>query len=1303
MTCSSASLITVASETKHGMANQDYTSCVEPRVKDEGKGTSPLHFPTCVAAPSAVEGGETSTHDAKTRPKIYGRSIDLKRLQTIYEAVSMGHQQAGVSSCDSGPACAMVSDSCVVFVTGLAGVGKSALVHEFINANQLHSNRIERRRRLSDESWRKNKLPFMHVSIRFCDAGDSDTACGSSQLGHQLSELHDSLEAIALKISRQVSIQTNNFTRAESRRRDDDSTSSDEDSITEFDETSQEEAPGTQLELNEILSINKPKSKESLCDLLKFIGKYVTQPFVMFFDDLQNVEAGSCDVLSFLLRSSLSNVMIICASRAFGSTQDHPMQNLTRSLDERQGRLVETLTVHPLPLEVITKFTADCLQKDPHEAAIVAKTVYINTMGVISYVIQALTEAVLENVLHYDTSVGDWRWELNKVYVLTDYVSSDGSIFESLKLRLNHLPTDVRLMMILMSCLSHDTTFRAPLLVDVMEIGGNPLDEKTIENYVQLALNEGFFAETCPSSNHTVQFAHPVIRKACQVFITDQERHSIFLRVFTCRFDKWNRERPHKKWYKKEMSFLVEFFDLLDLSSGCRRAGRNRRNKGQLSKSMGPSISVISKEDGKDVRLSDCRDEIAPLQNVRKKSGDRNRRGTEVMLSKSMSHMDISDIQDLESSLADDAEKSLLYTSKPKKTSPRSMVELLSDKITRHGGRPLNTTKQILDYLFFPHITEPKSWLLKHGSVFVGTSPGTMLDIGNERELMFFTHGFIVADIALKDIFRLYFALSDEEFLTAAALIDYVRTKLNTKNIDSGLEEEIVYECLCHLTVPQPKNLVAALFEKLDPNKFQESLEGFITRSAYSSMCMQDSDRATKVEKAKLFSSIARVDSLDVSHVNDPRSVEIYNSCLADASFSVTPFNEEDETIHFVCATNKDRDSWLSKFQQHVIEAWENSSDVEMLKKQAKLGWQHLVVRSSPTTFVILDDHSGLEKFLDKNRVDLNTLDDYNGYSALHYATILGHTRCVDVLLRKGAAAKLQDKNGLSPMIHAVALGHDDAANLIEAHGSKRQDAVKSVEEDEEIRKAAIKATSESLRSLELSDNTIMDYSCVSGSLPTLNRHRKSDSCSHLTPKCIRNSQHEQTTQSILRGAGSQSAPTILRATSLEDFKHCSISARRVYWADVAGKPESLRSIVTYELSENDNSDDDSIDITDTSTSQETMQSEDEADDDTGDISKADYEKLTNLSLSPILPQRRSSRNKMTAEIGRNLLGRPTPSILSTNSNESEDLFLGSTRKHPSPSFGFDIDPESLIPTRTKVGKAPVGTKRFTGDTGGTF
>lgn len=326
------------------------------------------------------------------------------------------------------------------------------------------------------------------------------------------------------------------------------------------------------------------------------------------------------------------------------------------------------------------------------------------------------------------------------------------------------------------------------------------------------------------------------------------------------------------------------------------------------------------------------------------------------------------------------------------------------------------------DYLFFPHITDPKSWLLKNGSVFVsGNQSSASQNVDDERELLLLTHGFVVIDVLLRDVFRLFFALSDQEFLTEAVFMDYVRVKLNLNRSEEDLDDEEVYEFFYELGIPKPRNLVNALLKsqsKLPTREFRESLYAYISNKLPLDLSEPGPLNSTNVEKAKLFSSVARVDSLSISHTDDPRSIEMYTSDQADFSLSLSLFDDNDGPFYFTFATSEDREVWLSKFGDSVILAWENSSHADRLKMQTKIGWQHLVVRASPTTYVILNDHDGLEKCLNKTHVDLNILDHYNGYSALHYATILGHTCCAEVLLRSGAAATLHDKDGLSPMIH---------------------------------------------------------------------------------------------------------------------------------------------------------------------------------------------------------------------------------------------------------------------------------------------
>ena len=85
---------------------------------------------------------------------------------------------------------------------------------------------------------------------------------------------------------------------------------------------------------------------------------------------------------------------------------------------------------------------------------------------------------------------------------------------------------------------------------------------------------------------------------------------------------------------------------------------------------------------------------------------------------------------------------------------------------------PIKASKQALESIFFPYVHDPKSVLLKRGSVFLNER-----SLGNERELMLFSNGFLLADVVLDDVFALFLALGDREFVTEKSFLDYLRSK----------------------------------------------------------------------------------------------------------------------------------------------------------------------------------------------------------------------------------------------------------------------------------------------------------------------------------------------------------------------------------------------------------------------------------------------------------------------------------------------------------------------------------------------
>ena len=210
---------------------------------------------------------------------------------------------------------------------------------------------------------------------------------------------------------------------------------------------------------------------------------------------------------------------------------------------------------------------------------------------------------------------------------------------------------------------------------------------------------------------------------------------------------------------------------------------------------------------------------------------------------------------------------------------------------------------------------------------------------------------------------------------------------------------------------------------------------------------------STKVDSASVFSSVVRVDSLNICHGEDSMSTDIANSSQAQLSFSVTLKERKSDPLIFLCTRPEYRDAWVDSFVPVVIPALKKSSSPDLVELRKKLGWQYLIIRSSFVSHVIGNDVELLECCLQDNlsrdHKVLDVLDDYNGYSALHYATILGYTECMDVLLEAGAIVTVKDRNGLSPMYHALRKRNDKVADVLEKYGADRNDDLRKVISDE--------------------------------------------------------------------------------------------------------------------------------------------------------------------------------------------------------------------------------------------------------------
>ena len=298
---------------------------------------------------------------------------------------------------------------------------------------------------------------------------------------------------------------------------------------------------------------------------------------------------------------------------------------------------------------------------------------------------------------------------------------------------------------------------------------------------------------------------------------------------------------------------------------------------------------------------------------------------------------------------------------------------------------------------------------------------------------MIFSHGFIVANFPLSDSYHLRLAIFGNEIGAQEDLLEYERETLAKRaesdetDQDGDVSISLLRDVLNEIALPKYENVI----NSLKPNcagmvKSDELLKAL---GEIFSRPLSPRKQERSAEFAALFSSVARVDCLDLSHSSDPRSEAVAHSSLAERSFAIT-LNDRDGDLIFVCSDSKRRDSYVMAIRIGVIKAIEKSSLPDSIKMRKNRGWQHLVVRNSPISYVIDNDAEKLENILNSSNSDgddafgevrfkLSELDEH-GYAAIHYASFLGHARCVDILLGKaGANASLLDGRGLTPKDHA--------------------------------------------------------------------------------------------------------------------------------------------------------------------------------------------------------------------------------------------------------------------------------------------
>ncbi len=481
------------------------------------------------------------------KDKLYGREKELGALRQLYDAMERNNSDEKVGDGTAakegqhisfeGSSSSSNVDSRVVFLSGYSGVGKSALVAEFINQIQRENSTLAA----------NASSPVLHFSGKYIQqsGGAAPFSAISEVLGNLVSSLVNGhkgnknkegemnyTRSLCTKIWKQIQIS--------------DVIGPDTDGnevLTEifpslcplldgsFADRSKLERLESKSNFNGGEKKGEPSMnavKESMNELLAVITSSLKRPLILFLDDLQWADGPSLELLSFLMANDaqLKNLMLIFAYRSNEVGADHPFASIMTKVTESRGQLVAKVDLFSLSQDAISHFIADSIgMEEQGSVSELVEVIYPKTMGNIFCVIQALEELVRKNALYYDMMYFEWRWTVDKVE-LANHVSAD--VLETIRGKIKGLSVDVQM---LLSVMAHiPCTVGLAVLKELLaNYKGNALNEDQIASLLKEASEDGMLMWSTESGNYV--FSHDRIREASRGYVVEQDRDDLLLHM----------------------------------------------------------------------------------------------------------------------------------------------------------------------------------------------------------------------------------------------------------------------------------------------------------------------------------------------------------------------------------------------------------------------------------------------------------------------------------------------------------------------------------------------------------------------------------------------------------------------------------------------------------------------------------------------------------------------------------------------------------------------------------------------------
>ena len=245
---------------------------------------------------------------------------------------------------------------------------------------------------------------------------------------------------------------------------------------------------------------------------LSFLKAFCTkcQPIVLFLDDMQWMDTHSFRLLQAVLNNSDLQDFVFFGG--FRTDEDDAVILMKKFLKAIPTPNVN-MEIGDLPFEAVDEFLTALFRRSEQDVESLARVVFRKTAGNPYFIIQQLQTWQSLNVVKYDFSTNQWKWDIEAVQNATDLSNNVVDVVSS---RIRAVPENVCRLLKLAACLGYSVETQVLKALsggvhsnEELKVDDFDAESELFEDILQRAVTENFLER----SGESLKFSHDRIQQ----------------------------------------------------------------------------------------------------------------------------------------------------------------------------------------------------------------------------------------------------------------------------------------------------------------------------------------------------------------------------------------------------------------------------------------------------------------------------------------------------------------------------------------------------------------------------------------------------------------------------------------------------------------------------------------------------------------------------------------------------------------------------------------------------------------------